>query len=1118
MNNYNILIQKLDEFTRKYYKNQLLRGLIYSASILLVFYLLITALEYVGHFDTLIRTILFYGFLLANGFILVRLVFTPLFKIYNLGKVISHEQAAEIIGQHFREVKDKLLNTLQLQHQLSSNQNQALLLQASIDQKIVELKPVPFSTAIDLSENRKYLRFLIVPLGIILLLAIVFPRILTESTSRLIHNRTYFETLAPFQFQILNSNLVVEQYNDFELNVKLAGDQVPDEAYIEVEGNQYKLEKENTISFKHLFKNVQANEKFRFIAAGFKSAEYELKALPKPVILNFDIALEYPKYIHKKDELIKNTGDLVIPMGTKVIWNFFTQHTNALQFALGDSAIHLSPIEENKYQFSKLFLQNSAYYITSSNEFLKNNDSIAYTVSVIPDLYPTIKVEEQKDSLSDKHFYYRGMISDDYGFTKLTFNYHFLQTDSNAVDEKKIISEPIVFNKANLQDIFFHSFDLASIDIKPGQAIEYFFEVWDNDGINGAKATQSEKKTYKAPTLQELAQQTENTNSGIKQDLQESIKEAHKIQHQIDDLNKKMMDDNKLSWEDKKKLKDLLARQNDLIQKVEDIKKQNSQNQAQQQEYKKVDEDIMKKQEELQKLFDEVMTDDMKKMYKELEEMLDKMDMDKTKDMLDKMKLSNEDISKELDRSLEVFKQLEFQQKLQESTEKLKELSKEQDELSDKARDGKESKEALQKEQEELNKKFDEFAKDMQDVDKKNEALENKHDMEDTKTDQQDIKKDMEQSSDQLSDNKSKKASESQKSAAQKMDQLAQKLNKMQQEMQQQESQEDMAALRQILENLLKVSFDQENLMTELKDVNRNDPQYVKLTQDQKRLQDDVKIIEDSLLALSKRVVQIQSQINKELNALDDNMGKTIEYMAERNISQAVSRQQYSMTSINNLALLLSEVLNAMQQQASSAMSGNGQCNKPGGKGASMQSLKEMQQQLSQQLEQMKNGQGQRPQGESKSGNKPGEGEGGTSEQLAKMAAKQAAIRDAIQKMSEKMGNNGSGESKNLEKMQQLMDQTETDIVNKKITQETINRQKEIMTRLLESEKAQRQQEQDDKRESHENKKDLICNPKDYFEYTRQKMNETELLKTIPPALNPFYRERVNKYFNTFAN
>src|SRR3954469_21659218 len=112
--NYEILIQKLDEFIRKFYKNQLLRGLIYSFTTLLAFYLLVTTFEYFGHFNTVARTVLFYSFVLANAFIIGRLIVIPLLKLNRLGKIISHQQAAEIIGKHFNNVSDKLLNTLQL--------------------------------------------------------------------------------------------------------------------------------------------------------------------------------------------------------------------------------------------------------------------------------------------------------------------------------------------------------------------------------------------------------------------------------------------------------------------------------------------------------------------------------------------------------------------------------------------------------------------------------------------------------------------------------------------------------------------------------------------------------------------------------------------------------------------------------------------------------------------------------------------------------------------------------------------------------------------------------------------------------------------------------------------
>src|SRR5258706_15577954 len=118
MSNYTLLIEKLDAFIRKYYKNQLIRGVIYCVALGLAFYFAVTTLEYFGYFSTTLRTILFYSFIAGNIFIIARYVVISLSYLYRYGKIISHEQAAMIIGRHFPEVQDKLLNVLQL-HRLA---------------------------------------------------------------------------------------------------------------------------------------------------------------------------------------------------------------------------------------------------------------------------------------------------------------------------------------------------------------------------------------------------------------------------------------------------------------------------------------------------------------------------------------------------------------------------------------------------------------------------------------------------------------------------------------------------------------------------------------------------------------------------------------------------------------------------------------------------------------------------------------------------------------------------------------------------------------------------------------------------------------------------------------
>jgi hypothetical protein len=243
---------------------------------------------------------------------------------------------------------------------------------------------------------------------------------------------------------------------------------------------------------------------------------------------------------------------------------------------------------------------------------------------------------------------------------------------------------------------------------------------------------------------------------------------------------------------------------------------------------------------------------------------------------------------------------------------------------------------------------------------------------------------------------------------------------------------------------------------------------------------------------------------------------QTPSYDGKNHKQEAQSRQQFAMTSINNLALMLNEALSQMQAQAKSQKPGSGSCNKPGGNGKkpSMANLRQMQEQLNKQIQKMKEG---LEKGGNKPGQKPGMGMGGMSQEIAKLAAQQEAIRQELQKMADQINKDGKG-SGNMSKLAKEMEETETDLVNKLISPETMKRQQEILTRLLEHEKAEKEREMDEKRQSNEAKNENFSNPNQFFEYNRQKLKETELLKTVPPSLNPFYKSKVNQYFNNIDN
>ena len=1172
--NQNILILKLDEFIRKYYKNQLIKGLLYTLGLLVATFLLLVVAEYFAEFGTTNRTIIFYVFVLLSAFILGKFILIPLLKLYKLGGTISYDEAASIIGTHFNSVNDKILNTLQLQRTavpaLSSD-----LLEASINQKIKELKPIPFTSAINLNENKQYLKYALPPLGLMLLMFVINPRIIKDGTEHLLYHQTYFEKLAPFQFTIKNKTLQAIQQQDFVLELKLNGSEIPNEVFIAIDGIEHKMEKIDKQNYTYIFKNVQKKQEFVLNAAGFSSRNYELSVLPRPLLMKFDVQLNYPSYLNKKNETVSNIGDMQLPQGTKLNWIFHTKNTNNVYFHFADTSINIKQTAENEFTFSNRLMQSTAYSIKNTNNFLINNtDSVNYTINIIPDQSPIIEVSEKKDSINTKNIYFSGNVKDDYGFSKLIFKYTLSTQDSLGKAFAKNGEQVVGINKQQIAQPYFYFLDITPFNLLPGDKLDYYFEVWDNDGVNGSKSAKTQVMQFKAPTTDEVNESTDKNNSEIKKDLDDGIKKAKDLQKDINDLAKKLTEKKQMGWEEKKKLEDILKKQNDLKNKIEETKQENQLNNQAQQEFSPPDESLLEKQKELEKLFENIMTPEMKKLFDELNKLLDKLDKNKVQEKLEELKLSNRDMEKELDRTLEAFKQMEVEQKLQQAIDKLEDLKNKENTLKQETEEKKNNKnnensekkdqnktdqnktdhKELEKKQNELSKEFEQLKDDLKQMQEKNAALEEPNQLPKTEQKQNEISKEMQKSAEQLNKNNKKDAAKSEKDAADKMQEMQEQMQKSLDEIQKEEQEEDMQALRQILENLLNLSFAQEELMGNLSKIRADNPQYLKIPQVQKKLQDDSKIIEDSLLALSKRVPAISATINREISAINMNMGKAVSELTERIQSSAQMRMQYSMTSINNLALLLNESLENMQKKAKEGKKpGNGKCKKPGkgskpsskpGEGKpSMQSMKQMQQKLNQQLEELKKQleKGQRPGGDKpgdKPGQKPGQKPGGQSgmgtqgkdgqgqqgmipgqqgqgmsEQLAKMAAQQEALRRQMQQMMDKIKKDGgSNPGGNIAEM---MEQTEKDIVNRAITQETMKRQQDIITKLLESEKAEREREQDEQRKSNEAKNQNLSNPKQFLEYKRVKEKEMELLNTVTPSLTPYYKDKVNTYFNS---
>lgn len=1126
LKNNDLLLSKLNGFIRKYYKNVLLKGVFYSIALLVFLFLIFALIEFVGYNSVVVRTIIFYLYSAATLFLLIRYVVFPLTKLLNIGKTISYEEAAQTIGKHFPEVADKLLNLLQLKQMSLTKESEILL--ASIDQKTKELYPISFHKAIDKKKTKKIGLISLIIVVFLLIIGIFFPDFLKDSTYRYINHNQYFEKPAPFEFILKNRNLEILQQEDYNVEIKVKGNALPDVVYIKVDENEFQMKKNSKTTFSYKISQLQKNTSISFNANGYSSKKYLIKVNPKPIIVNLKAKVFPPAYTKLESTTITSLNEVCVPKGSKIVWEGLVRDTKNVLFIKDSNKILFSPNDKGEFSYTQTIMNDMIFDIKTENQFTKYSDTLNIQIKVIEDLYPQIAVIEHKDSILPDRILFRGQIKDDYGFSELKFCLNQIR-DKDTIKTSDLIE---VNKEENAQDFYYN---LSEITLKQGDKLEYYFEVKDNDAISGGKTTRSKVFLFDIPTEKELELKKESNSDNIKNTTQETLSSIKELKERINELSKKLISKQELSWQDKEELKELIKKQEEIRQSIEEIKQSIEENNALDEKLTQQEEEILKKQRELEELFERVLDEQMKEILEEIKKLSEEnIDKNKLNESLNNIKMNNENLSKELDKNLEIYKRLELEKLTNELTDKLDELSKKQKELSEKINSKEKEnipkeKENISKKQKNISKEFEEQSKRLDKIEKLSQEIDDYQPIKRNKQLEEEIKQNQKEAEERLNQNKTNKAKQNMNSAAEQMQQMSNDIKAQASENQSNQLGEDIEQVRQILKSLVQISKQQEELMNKIKITKVSDPTYQEIIKSQYHLREKIKPISDTLFNMSKRQPQIGSMINQELTKIDDNVEKSIKTLLQYNQvhysnyrnNSVLSWQQYAMSSMNNLALMLRESLENMknQQQSSNSKSKSSQqCNNPSQSSQqnkpSQQSLKDLQESLNKELERLKK---ELEQGQEQGKKKIGEN-AKLNESLAKAAAQQEMIRKLLQKEAEKLKAEQGKPSKLLNEISKQMEQTEKEIVNKKINRATINRQAKILTRLLEHEKAEKKQGKDDKRESKVGKDKKNAEIKDFLEFKELNEKEIEIFKQIQPMFTPFYKGKVNEYFYNLEN
>lgn len=1159
---YDNILDKLNEFIRKHYTQKLIKGTLLFLAFGLLFFLAVMGIEYALWLNSSARLLLFLFFMGTELFLLFRYILTPLFYLFKVKKGITSKDAAILIGKHFPKVGDKLYNLLDL----ADNPEKPELLVASIEQRSKQLNPIPFSNAITYKDAMRYSKYTIIPIVLIGLLWVSGNwNSFFKSYERVVNYDLAYEPPAPFRFELLSNELRVMESEPFTFQVITKGTVKPENVYLLLDDKQILLQ-ENSGTYQYTLSPPVNTSTFSFTANDVNSKTFELVALKAPAIVDFNINLEYPAYLNKPSETLKSTGNALMPEGTTVHWEITGADTENIRLITSDTTLNFAK-KANAFELSKRVYEDLEYRLTTSNNNAADYEKLDYAFKVIKDEYPTVKVVQVMDSLNPNVSYYSGEAADDYGVAKVDLVYYHTENE----DSKSRIS--ITEGETNFTQ-FYYTFP-SGLALDASKDYAFYFLITDNDGIRKGKSTKSQVFRQVLFNNNQLKNKELDSQQDLIDNLDKTLEKAKEQKDALQELNTQQKEKNSLNFNDKNQVKDFLKkqeRQEELMQKFSRELKENLNKSDQNDKLNQLLQERLERQElEARK---------NNKLLEELNKIADKINKEELTQKLEEIAKKQKNSQRSLEQLVELTKRYYVTEKAAQLAKDLEKLAERQDALSEEEIKANMS----DKEQEKLNDEFEKLANELEELQKDNQELKKPIDLNLSEEKKEGVKENQEkaleeikkhQGNDESSDSQkmeqnASEAKKNQKSAAQKMKEMSEALS---------ESSagagggssvaEDAEMLRQILDNLIVFSFNQENLFDKLAVQDPDDvSQYGATVRDQKELRGLFEHVDDSLFSLSLRQAELSEFVNEQITEVYYNIDKSLESMAEGQMYQGVSYQKYVLSASNSLADFLAKILENMnesmqpgqgegdgeqgfqlpdiikgQQSLSEKLGEDGQEGKQGEQGKQGQSgQKGKQGEQGKEGENGKEGEGgengqkggkgkngQNGDGKGGESGQNGEGEGGGDgknggstgqrmseaelQEIYEIYQEQQRIRQELEKQLENMLN--TGDRKLGEKLVRQMEDFENDLLENGITQRTISKANTIQYELLKLENAVLKQGKKQERESGTNQKNFsnpITTKPSLLENYR---NEVEILNKQALPLRQNFQNKVKAYFKS---
>jgi len=740
---------------------------------------------------------------------------------------------------------------------------------------------------------------------------------------------------------------------------------------------------------------------------------------------------------------------------------------------------------------------------------ITNRDPVPYSIEIMPDNDPSLFVIKPAPMIelgSDQSIPIHLEVEDDYGFSNLQVAYEVRRPTYLKADPYVAMFTIHDLNPDTVFQTIHYLWDLGDMHLMPEDEVHFHFEITDNDNISGPKKTVSSTFIARVPSLADLYETAENTESDFVEEMETGAEEFQELKDLFEVLELEALKSKELDWDQQQSVKKAMEKAKEELNNLEKMAEAIESITDQADKHELFSPDLLDKFKELSELIRDLIPEDMMDNMSDLQEALENMDMKQLQDALKDLSENMAQIEQDLDRYLEIFKRIKAEQKMDELQARMEQLFNQQQSLDQEINQTNEQTDqsTLERLVQEEKRNLEEFENLKSLMEEASELVEpysqktsddlsemaDSHLTEQTESNLMETMKNLSQQNLQHAKNSSEKSLEN-------MQMMMQQMNEIQQQFQQETVAEMTEKFQALMQDMLYLSSEEERLRSDVKSASRNSPRLRELAARQQVLQDQLQSMMNQMVELSKETFAITPEIGRGVGKANAGMQEAKNKLTDRNVSQAGKGQDAAMEGLNEAALGLFNSMQNMQQSGSAS--------------GYAQFLKMMQQMAGQQ-------QGLNQQGMNLS---MGQMAAAAQQQMIqRMLQKQQGIRKSLEQMMNEMRHSGQKGMGDLGGIGKEMDEVIKDLQRRRFTRKTQERQQRILSRMLDSQTSMTQRGYKDERKSTSAESTVLFEgpgglPTDMGQ--RQNLALQALNKAINAGYSREHQTMIKRYFNSLS-